>query len=121
MIDPTLSLLRFLGGLGMVVFLGYALLAAALPQPREFRPLERLAFSFGAGVVLLTLWMLALTWRGHPYGLALILGPLLVLAAALLLTPRGRRACLARPAGASNHPGLSASRAGTGSSSACWR
>ena len=77
-----------------MVFLGYALLAAALPQPREFRPLERLAFSFGAGVVLLTLWMLALTWRGHPYGLALILGPLLVLAAALLLTPRGRRACL---------------------------
>ncbi len=94
MIDPTLSLLRFLGGLGMVVFLGYALLAAALPQPREFRVLERLAFSFGAGVVLLTLWMLALTWRGQPFNLALILGPLLFLAAALLLTPRGRRACL---------------------------
>ena len=94
MIDPTLSLLRFLGGLGLVVLLGYALLAVALPQPREFRPLERLAFSFGTGVVLLTLWMLALTWRGHPYGLALILGPLLILAAALLLMPRGRRACL---------------------------
>ena len=78
----------------MVVFLGYALLAAALPQPRKFRTLERLAFSFGAGVVLLTLWMLALTWRGQPYHLALVLGPLLFLAAALLLTPRGRRACL---------------------------
>ncbi len=94
MIDPALSLLRFLGGLGFVVFLGYALLAAVLPRPREFRVLERLAFSFGAGTVLLTLWMLALTWRGHPYGLAAILGPLLFLAAALLLTPRGRRAGL---------------------------
>jgi len=35
--------------------------------------------------------MLALTWRGHPYGLGLILVPLLVPAAALLFTPRGRR------------------------------
>jgi hypothetical protein len=36
--------------------------------------------------------MLTLTWRGVPYGLAWILGPPLALAAALLLTPRGRRA-----------------------------
>lgn len=95
MIDPALSLLRFLGGLGLVAFLGYALLTALLPRPREFRFLERLAFSFGTGAVLLTLWMLALAWWGHPYSLALILGPLLVPAAALLLTPRGCRAFLA--------------------------
>ena len=38
MIDTALSLLRFLGGLGFLVFLGYAVLAFALPQPREFRP-----------------------------------------------------------------------------------
>ena len=62
-----------------------------LPQPREFRALERLVLGFGVGVVLLTLWMLALTWRGLPYGLGLILGPPLGLAAALFLTPRGRR------------------------------
>ena len=93
MIDLTVSLLRFLGGLGLVVFLGYALLAVILPRPGEFRVLERLASGFGVGAVLLTLWMLALSWRGQPYSLALILGPFLVLAAALLLTPWGRRAC----------------------------
>ncbi len=91
MIEAVFSLLRLLGGLGAVFWLGYVLLALLLPQPREFRALERLALAFGAGVILLTLWMLALTWRGHPFSLALILGPLLVLSAALLLTPRGRR------------------------------
>jgi len=91
MIEPAWGLLRLLGGLGALVFLGYALLAVALPQPREFRGLERLAFSFGTGVVLLTLWMLALTWRGQPHSLAGILLPLAVPAAALLFTPRGRR------------------------------
>ena len=51
MIDPALSLLRFLGGLGFVVFLGYdSGRRPLLPQPREFRVLERLAFSFGAVV-----------------------------------------------------------------------
>jgi hypothetical protein len=94
MINLIVSLLRFLGGVGLVVFLGYALLAVVLPRPGEFRLLERLAFSFGVGAVLLTLWMLALAWRGNPYSLASILGPFLALAAALLLTPRGRRACL---------------------------
>jgi hypothetical protein len=92
MIESALGLLRFLGGLGAVFLLGYSLLAAALPHPGEFRPLERLSLSFGAGVVPLTLWMLALTWRSHPYSLGAILGPLLVLSAVLLLTPRGRRA-----------------------------
>jgi hypothetical protein len=92
MIEAVFSLLRLLGGLGAVFWLGYALLALLLPQPREFRALERLSLAFGAGVVLLTFWMLALTWRGHPFSLTLILGPLLVLSAALLLTPRGRRA-----------------------------
>jgi len=91
MIEAVLSLLRLLGGLGAVFWLGYVLLVLLLPQPREFRALERLALAFGAGVILLTLWMLALTWRGHPFSLALILGPLLALSAALLLTPRGRR------------------------------
>ena len=92
MIEAFFSLLRLLGGLGAVFGLGYVLLALLLPQPREFRALERLALAFGAGVILLTLWMLALTWRGQPFGLRLILGPPLGLAVALLLTPRGRRA-----------------------------
>ena len=91
MIEAVFSLLRLLGGLGALFGLGYVLLALLLPQPREFRALERLALAFGAGVILLTLWMLALTWRGHPFSLALILGPLPVLSAALFLTPWGRR------------------------------
>jgi hypothetical protein len=91
MIEAFFSLLRLLGGLGAIFWLGYVLLAQLLLQPREFRALERLALAFGAGVILLTLWMLALTWGGHPFSLALILGPLPVLSAALLLTPRGRR------------------------------
>ncbi|MGA8139788.1 MAG: hypothetical protein WB948_03815, partial [Desulfobaccales bacterium] len=84
-------MLRLLGGLAALCCLGSGLLAALLPQPREFRALERLVLGFGVGVVLLTLWMLVLTWRGLPYGLGLILGPPLGLAAALFLTPRGRR------------------------------
>ncbi len=87
-----MSLLRLLGGLAALCCLGSGVLAALLPQPREFRVLERLVLSFGIGAVLLTLWMLALTWLGLPFGLGLILGPSLGLAAALLLTPRGRRA-----------------------------
>ena len=95
MIEALSSLWRLLGGLGAVLGLGYAWLALVLPQPREFRAQERLALAFGSGVILLTLWMLALTWRGHPFSLALILGPLLALSAVLLLTPRGRRALAA--------------------------
>jgi hypothetical protein len=92
MINSALGLLRFLGGLAALFLLGYALLAVILPRPREFRLAERLALGFGAGVLPLTLWMLTLTWWGHPYGLAPILGPLLALTAGLLLSPRGRRA-----------------------------
>ena len=91
MIEACFSLLRLLGGLAAVTWLGYVLLALLLPQPQEFQALERLALAFGAGVILLTLWMLALTWGGHPFSLALILGPLLALSAALFLTSRGRR------------------------------
>ena len=91
MIEGALNMLRLLGGLAALCCLGSGLLAALLPQPREFRALERLVLGFGVGVVLLTLWMLVLTWRGLPYGLGLILGPPLGLAAALFLTPRGRR------------------------------
>ena len=67
-------------------------LTLLIPRPRDFTGLERAAFSFGVGALALTLWMLALTWWGTPFSLGLILGPPLALAAALLLTPRGRRA-----------------------------
>jgi hypothetical protein len=90
MIETVLALLRLFLGLGAMGAIGYALLAVASPDPRDFSPGERAALSFGAGVVVLTLWMLALAWRGLPFGLPLILGPLLIPAAALLLTPRGR-------------------------------
>jgi len=92
MIETAITLLRLLLGLGAVFCLGYALLTLLVPRPRDFSCFERAAFSFGVGALALTLWMLALTWRGVPFGLAWILGPPLALAAALLLAPRGRRA-----------------------------
>ncbi|MBU4448821.1 MAG: hypothetical protein KKD99_09555, partial [Proteobacteria bacterium] len=92
MIDTGITLLRLLLGLGAIFCLGYAMLTLLVPRPRDFSCFERAAFSFGVGALTLTLWMLALTWRGVPFGLAWILGPPLALAAALLLTPRGRRA-----------------------------
>ena len=92
MIEAGITLLRLLLGLGAIFFLGYALLTRLVPRPRDFSGLERAAFSFGAGVLVLTLWMLALTLGGVPFGLEWILGPPLALDAALLLAPRGRRA-----------------------------
>jgi len=92
MIESGVSLLRLALGLGAVFFLGYAALAILLPHPREFTPTERAACSFGVGATVLTLWMLALTWRGLLFSLGLILGPPLVLAIVILLTPRGRAA-----------------------------
>ena len=91
-------------GLGAIFFLGYALLTLLVPRPRDFTGLERAAFCFGVGALALTLWMLALTWRGVPFGLGLILGPPLALAAALLLTPRGRRGRSGGPAGPPGSP-----------------
>jgi hypothetical protein len=92
MIEAGLTLLRLLLGLGALFFLGYALLTLLTPRPRDFTCLERAAFSFGVGALALTLWMLALTWWGTLFSLGWILGPPLALAAARLLSPRGRRA-----------------------------
>jgi hypothetical protein len=95
MIDPVLALLRLTAGLGAVIFLGYALVAVLLPHPEDLGPGERTALGFGTGALFLTLWMLLLTWGGLTYSLALILLPLLILAGALLFTPRGRAALAA--------------------------
>jgi hypothetical protein len=92
MIETAVTWLRLLLGLGAIFFLGYAILTLLVPRPRDFTCLERAAFSFGAGALALTLWMLALTWWGVPFGFGRILGPALALAAVLLLAPRGRRA-----------------------------
>jgi hypothetical protein len=92
MIETAVTLLRLLLGLGAIFCLGYAMLTLLVPRPRDFTGLERAAFSFGGGALILTLWMLALTRWGVPFGLEWILGPPLALAAALLLAPRGRRA-----------------------------
>ncbi|MEW6659072.1 MAG: hypothetical protein AB1424_10455 [Thermodesulfobacteriota bacterium] len=88
MIDTVLMLCRLLLGLGTVLLLGYSWFALLVPQPREFRGLEKLSLSFGSGATLLTLWMLILTWRGLPYGLLLILSPPLVLVGTALLVKR---------------------------------
>ncbi|MFA4902498.1 MAG: hypothetical protein WC600_07105 [Desulfobaccales bacterium] len=92
MIETVVNLLRLCLGLGAVFFLGYAWLNLLNPRPRDFSFGERAAFSFGVGSLKLTLWMLALTWWGAPFGLGLILGPPLALAVICLLTPRGRAA-----------------------------
>jgi hypothetical protein len=92
MIEVAVMALRLFLGLGALFFLGYALLALLVPRPRDFTGLERAAFSFGIGALVLTFWMLALTWWGAPFSLGRIIGPPLALAAALLLAPRGRRA-----------------------------
>jgi hypothetical protein len=92
MIETAVTLLRLLLGLGAVFFLGYGLLTLLIPRLRDFTCLERAAFCFGVGVVVLTLWMLAMTWWGAPFSLGRILTLPLVFAAALLLAPRGRRA-----------------------------
>jgi hypothetical protein len=92
MIEAGVTWLRLLLGLGAIFFLGYALLTRLVPRPRDFTVWERAAFGFGVGALALTLWMLALTWWGALFSLGRIIGSPLALAAALLLTPRGRRA-----------------------------
>jgi hypothetical protein len=92
MIEMTVTLLRLLLALGAVFFLGYAWLTFLVPPPRKFTGGEQAAFSFGVGALLLTLWMLALSWWGVPFSLPLIAGPPLALAGVLLLTRRGRAA-----------------------------
>ena len=83
MIETAVTLLRLLLGLGAIFFLGYAMLTLLVPRPRDFSGFEQAAFSFGIGALALTLWMLALTWWGVPFGLEWILGPPLALAAAI--------------------------------------
>jgi hypothetical protein len=95
MIESAAALLRLCLGLGAVFLIGYALMALVGRDPQDFSPAERTALSFGAGVVPLTLWMLLLSWWGVLFSLTLILGPLLVPAALLLLSPRGRAALTA--------------------------
>ncbi|MGA9756283.1 MAG: hypothetical protein WBV23_14190 [Desulfobaccales bacterium] len=92
MIETVTTLARLFLGLGAVFCLGYAGIVLVAPRPRDFTLWERAALSFGVGALVLTFWMLALTWWGSPFGLGRILGPLLALAAALFLSPRGRRA-----------------------------
>ncbi|MGB8990638.1 MAG: hypothetical protein WCD80_01135 [Desulfobaccales bacterium] len=92
MIDTAVALLRLVLGLGAVFILGYAWLPLLVPRPRDFTRGEQAAFSFGIGTLTLTFWMLALTWFGVPFSLGLIVGPPLIIAALLLLTPRGRAA-----------------------------
>jgi hypothetical protein len=92
MIETGVTFLRLLLALGAVFLLGYAWLLLLVPQPRDFTLGERCAFSFAAGALVLTLWMLALTWWGIFFSVGLILGPPLALAAALLLLFRGRAA-----------------------------
>ena len=91
MIEAGVTWLRLLLGLGAIFFLGYALLTLLVPRPRDFTWLERAAFGFGVGALVITFWMLALTWWGAPFSLGQISGAPLILAGALLLAPRGRR------------------------------
>lgn len=100
MIETALALLRFLLGLGGVFLLGYAAFALLVPSPREFRALESFSLSFGIGVILLTLWMLLLSWWGLSFSLVLTLVPPLALAGLALSVKRTarKRAPVSEPA-----------------------
>ncbi|MEJ2671107.1 MAG: hypothetical protein P8168_02670 [Deltaproteobacteria bacterium] len=90
MIDAVITLTRLILGLSAVFFLGYAGLTRFIPRPRDFAGGERAAFSFGVGALVITFWMLALTWWRVTFSLGWILGPPMALAVVLLLAPRGR-------------------------------
>ena len=85
MIEPVFLVLSLILGLASVFLLGYAGFALLVPNPQEFRRLERFSLSFGIGATLLTLWMLLLSWLGRSFGLALAMAPPLVLCGGALV------------------------------------
>ena len=66
MIEAVLLLMRLGLGLASVMLPGYALVTWLAPA---YNRLERTAAGFGLGVLVFTLWLLALSALGHPFHL----------------------------------------------------
>lgn len=80
MIEGLLNLSGLLVGLASLYLAGNGLFVMLSPEPRSFCFLENLAYSFGLGALGITLWMLALSALGLPFGVPLIFYPWLALA-----------------------------------------
>lgn len=76
MIEAALLLVRLVLGLGVLLLLGYVLATGLAPA---FSRLERVAAGYGLGILVITLWMLALSALSLPFHLPLILAPPLAL------------------------------------------
>jgi hypothetical protein len=99
MLDAAGDVLRLLAGLATVFLAGCGPLNLITAGGAGFRLPERLALSFGLGALLITLWMLALSFLGVPFTLVWTAGPP-VLTSFLLWRLRERRAGLPCPASA---------------------
>jgi hypothetical protein len=93
MIEATLLLVRLILGLAGILLVGYILAVCLVPGLTR---LEQSAAGFGLGVLVVTMWMLALSSLGLFFHLPLVLGPPLALVAGLwsgkTLWRRGRQA-----------------------------
>jgi hypothetical protein len=85
MIEGLLNLSGLLAGLASLYLAGNGLFVMLSPEPRAFSFLENLAISFGLGALAITLWMLALSSLGLPFGVPLIFYPWFALAVLALL------------------------------------
>ncbi|MDD3580685.1 MAG: hypothetical protein PHW74_06660 [Desulfobacca sp.] len=66
-------------GLASIELVGYGLLIVCLPRTSGFTALERFALGFGLGALVLTLWMLVLTFLNIDFSLPWVLGPWLII------------------------------------------
>ncbi|OPX19457.1 MAG: hypothetical protein BZ151_09165 [Desulfobacca sp. 4484_104] len=66
-------------GLASIELVGYGLLLVWLPRASNFTALERFALGFGLGALVLTLWMLGLTFLNIDFSLPWVLGPWLII------------------------------------------
>lgn len=94
MIDSLVLTGRLILGLASLELTGYALLTLVSRPDCGWRPPLRLSLAFGLGALLVTWWMLFLTFWGWPYSLANLTLPWLPLLV-LGLWRAGRRGWLA--------------------------
>lgn len=78
MIDGLATLFGLAGGLASIELVGYSWLVIILPPRSGFTSLERGTLGFGLGGLILTWWMLILTFLQIPFSLGWVLGPWLM-------------------------------------------
>jgi hypothetical protein len=80
MIEGLLTLTCLLVALASLYLAGNGLVVLLSPDVRTFSLLENLAYSFGLGALVITLWMLVVSTLGLPFSVPLIFYPWFVLA-----------------------------------------